>query len=587
MRPILTAVIAALESASVALLGLAVIAVPAVLLWVVTFDLSAQPSEVFAGSVAVWFLAHFVPLTFELSAEAALGFGLPPEVLSVPISLAPLGITLITALLAARSGWRFGHRGGVGAAGVLGGALGFAGVALIAAPVAGELIVWPLWLIGVTTGLTYGIPAVLTFLTRAARDEQDWWSSLLRQVQRGLLFLGFQSFGVVRRYGAETIRIAAAAVMALIALSGLGVAIALTAGYVDITSLSQGLQMDPFGAILMFVLQLVLLPIAIIWTIAWLTGEGFAIGAGTSVSPFDTLLGPMPNLPLFGALPAQGWGSFSLLAPAIVVVIGIVVGLLATVRDQLRRGPWVAALAVPVLGAAVAGLVIAGLSVLASGAIGPDRLAVTGAHPWITGGLAAAEIGAGMMLGIVGGRIDRSRLYTAIESVPIPGRGKLTLGAIAERRHQPAPDTSESPNDTNSELFVGEHRYPAEYATGLPTEADTVDLNDGVHNIGREPELNTDAAIPDETIAYGEVDAYRDFDTYSKLVTGEDSELSEASAMDAGEGHEGGAEPGSDADGDVETDELLRAYSWDQLPDPIEEPEKRPRKWRGWRKPGR
>ena len=41
----------------------------------------------------VWLLAHFVPISFEIGAEAAVGFGLPQEALSYPLPLAPLGIT--------------------------------------------------------------------------------------------------------------------------------------------------------------------------------------------------------------------------------------------------------------------------------------------------------------------------------------------------------------------------------------------------------------------------------------------------------------------------------------------------------------
>ncbi|UOR02650.1 hypothetical protein MUN77_04895 [Leucobacter allii] len=49
MRSIVTATIAAIEAVAVALAGLLVVAVPAVLLWAVTFRLSAEPSAVAAA----------------------------------------------------------------------------------------------------------------------------------------------------------------------------------------------------------------------------------------------------------------------------------------------------------------------------------------------------------------------------------------------------------------------------------------------------------------------------------------------------------------------------------------------------------
>ena len=125
MRSLVTAVIAAIEAVAAAAVGLAVVVVPAMLLWMVTFSLAAEPQAVFAGASAVWALGHFAPLSFTLSPEAALSFGLPPQALEFGMSLAPLGVTLVTVLLAVRAGWRFGGRGGVGGAGVLGAGVGF------------------------------------------------------------------------------------------------------------------------------------------------------------------------------------------------------------------------------------------------------------------------------------------------------------------------------------------------------------------------------------------------------------------------------------------------------------------------------
>lgn len=87
------AVLAAIEAAAVALLGLLVVSIPPLLLWAITFDLAAEPRDVFGGAFGVWFLAHLVPLHYELTAESAVALGLPQEGLRFGLSLPPLGIT--------------------------------------------------------------------------------------------------------------------------------------------------------------------------------------------------------------------------------------------------------------------------------------------------------------------------------------------------------------------------------------------------------------------------------------------------------------------------------------------------------------
>lgn len=424
MRSLVTAVIAAIEAAAAAALGLAIAVVPALVLWAVTFGLAAEPSAVFAGGAAVWSLGHFAPLTFTLTPELALSFGLPAEAFTVVLSLAPLGLTLLTALLAVRAGWRLGTRGGVGAAGVLGGALGFGAAAGVVAAVIAQLLVWPPVLAGVVAGLVYGVPAGLSYLVRAARDEHPWWRSTVRALQRALEQVGAPGVAALPGRAAEVLRLAAGALAGLLGLSGLALAIALFGGYGEITALTQHLQLDPLGSLLLFGAQLVLLPVALLWGLAWLTGAGFAVGAGTSVTPFETLLGPLPALPLFGAIP-QGWGAFGALAPTLVVLVGIAVAVLLGQRAETRRSSWAVALGSAAGAAVLAGLVVTGLAALATGSIGPDRLAEAGPAPWLVGGLAAAELGAGLLLGTAASRVDAARVRELLpEGLPAAWGGE-------------------------------------------------------------------------------------------------------------------------------------------------------------------
>ncbi len=60
------------------------------------------------------------------------------------------------------------------------------------------------------------------------------------------------------------------------------------------------------------VAQLAVLPNLVLWAVSWLTGTGFAVGAGTISPRTEVLGGPMPALPLLGALPTHAGGAAGL-----------------------------------------------------------------------------------------------------------------------------------------------------------------------------------------------------------------------------------------------------------------------------------
>lgn len=584
-----TAVIAAIEAVAAAAVGLAAVIVPTLLLWVVTFSLSAEPATVFAGAAATWSLAHFAPLTLVLSPELALSFGLAPAKLSFGLSLAPLGITLITTLFAVRSGWRLGARGGAGGAGVLGGALGFGGVAALVAQFAGALLAWPVPLVVLVAGLVYGIPAGLAYVARAAREEHPWWRAVVRACQRGVEGLGLAGAAALPARAAETLRLAIASLAALVGIAAVAVAIALTTGYGDIVALTQHLQLDPLGSVLLFLAQLALLPVAVVWGIAWLTGPGFAVGAGSSVTPFETLLGPVPALPLFGAIP-QGWGSFGALAPALVVIAGLGVAIALGRQSELRRASWPVALAIPATAAVLVGLAVAGISALGTGAIGPDRLAVTGPEPWVVGGIAAAELGAGLLLGTVAIRIDASRVREALPGL-LP---EAVRGAVGADRERAAAATAadeqltEPLDDVRARLReAGDWGIEADQilreSAAEAGELDAGELDAGELDAG-EPvlELDGDAEFERDAEHAGDADPEQDF------ADDEDAAATERAALDPAQGSADAQDPAADpeVDDQVSETEALRAYSWDEAPDPAPEAEDSRPGWR-WPRSGR
>ncbi|MBL3698619.1 hypothetical protein D3228_02990 [Leucobacter luti] len=609
----MTAVIAAIEAAATAAVGYAVVVVPALLLWTITFGLGAEPATVFAGAAGTWALAHFTPLTFTLTPEVALSFGLAPEQLSFVLSLAPLGITLITAGLATRAGWRLGARGGVGAAGLLGGLLGFGGVALVLAGIASPFVTRPDAGVAVVAALVYTAPAALAFLIRAARDEHPWWGAAVRQVQRWVDRASIPGAAALPLRAAEALRFAGAAVAGVVLLAAVAVTVALLGGYGEIVALTQHLQLDPLGSLLLFLTQLALLPVALLWAIAWLTGAGFAVGAGSSVTPFETLLGPVPALPLFGAIP-QGWGSLGGLAPALVVLVGLALAVLLGRNADLRRSSWPVALTIPVLAAAAAGVALAGLTALSTGAIGPDRLAQTGPSPWLVGGLAAAELGGGLLLGTVALRIDASRLRGALpDAMPeavrrLRGTGSSARdGAGTDRAGVFAADPF-----AETELDRGNDPDATREVDPLATEridpldaAATVDLTAAqVPRSLREPEPGLSADPESELVADPESGPAADPGSGRDSEPADDPEwppepAAELPADPAATPHgDAAGDPDDDAATDPATDpvaaaedegitesEALRAYSWEDTGELGQDAEPGGESRRGWRWP--
>ncbi|MEV5706684.1 DUF6350 family protein [Actinoallomurus sp. NPDC052274] len=146
------------------------------------------------------------------------------------------------------------------------------------------------------------------------------------------------------------------------------------------------------GGILLVLIGVVYLPNAALWAVAYAVGPGFAVGAGTSVSPSGVFVGMIPAFPPFAALPEPGPApAVSLLALGVPFVAGAVGGVF-TIRYQ----PTEATEAAPLWGfvsGVVTGGVIAFLAALSGGPLGGGRMAVMGPSAWQVGLLAALEVG--------------------------------------------------------------------------------------------------------------------------------------------------------------------------------------------------
>src|SRR5690606_37285100 len=144
---------------------------------------------------------------------------------------------------------------------------------------------------------------------------------------------------------------------------------------------------------------------------------GFALGAGTTVSPAGTSLGVVPGIPIFGALP-EHTSSWMLLLALGVIGVGVLAGWIA--RNRLAV-PDTDADPFPERLVALAGIVVgsgaaaAALAVLASGSIGPGRLATTGPAPGPFALTVAVEIAVGAAITLLAPRLEPAPAAAASE----------------------------------------------------------------------------------------------------------------------------------------------------------------------------
>ena len=398
MRRTTIALLAALEASVAALIGLGIALVPLMLLWAVNLGLAVDAAVFFRAAADVWLLGHGVDLVVQLDPVTAGRIALPGAGDPFPITIALLGFALITVAFGRRIGRRSaagGHSFSGGIAAIVVFALAGAGLALAAGvdaaradPLQAALIPAGIVALGVVLG---AVGEVLR--TDPATDAATG------VVRRALAAL---PSGLVAGARAA-VRIGAGAAFGVLALTAVLVAVLIVLDYATIAALYQALGAGVDGGIALTVAELALLPNIVIWAAAWLLGPGFAIGTGSLVSTGGTLLGPVPGIPLLGALPTDtpALGALWLVVPVLLGFVGAWVVSTGgdADRDVPRRAGWWAPLAVAAGAAAAAAIVLGLLAWWSGGAAGPGRLAEVGPVPLAVAGVAAATVGIGALVG--------------------------------------------------------------------------------------------------------------------------------------------------------------------------------------------
>ena len=386
--------IAALEAAILVAVSLGVVLVPLSLVWLLENNPDVDWLVAFRAAADFWLLSHGTGLV--VPEGEILGLLVPAFV----VTLVPLGMTIWLArsfynagkrFLAARSLWP-GWLGGSLVYGVA--ALGISTAAYDSAiyPVAWQGVFFPtiLFLTFQILGSVFGQPdEIFEGDVLDQSPERD-------RIRGALNSLRLKLHWSIRSIMGPAFRAGTAITVMLLAVSAFTIAVLIAISWIDITRLYESVQVSILGAGVLTIGQLALIPNLVIFGAAWFTGVGFSIGAGSLISPLGSQVGPLPTIPVLGALPVGGleFGMISI----VVVLLAAFIATLAIRKsaDEIRfefATAWTAAISLGLSIALVTSLQMALLATIASGSAGPGRLVQVGVSPWLLALVVFVEVG--------------------------------------------------------------------------------------------------------------------------------------------------------------------------------------------------
>lgn len=351
-----------------------------------------------------WLLIHGVPIEV-----LNLGPEVDPSSASGWLTLIPLGLSLLPLMFCLRAGRRIarasytdqlwqGLLGAFVAYGAIGAGVGFlsgndyARVNIVAATFIPLIIA----LLGLVIG---------------ARREAGSWARLF-----GVDIASYiQQLSPHRRWaGSYVWHVIVAGFLGYVAavgLSGLLLTINLGVHWAEVANVSQELRPGPIGSAVLSLVQIALVPNATFWVLSWVSGGGFSLGTGSTLSALETTVGPLPSIPMLASIPSGDINNqwLFLLVP---VAAGIMAGwyFLRVGENHLedwfaRRIPFNAlslgasTACLALFTGTVAGILSLSGAWLSSGSLAIGRMADIGPHAWMSAGALALEIGLGTAIG--------------------------------------------------------------------------------------------------------------------------------------------------------------------------------------------
>jgi len=386
--------IAALEAAILVAISLGVVLVPLSLVWLLENNPDVDWLVAFRAAADFWLLSHGTGLV--VPEGEILGLLVPAFV----VTLVPLGMTIWLArsfynagkrFLAARALWP----------GWLGGALVYGAAALGISTAAYDSTIYPVAWQGVffptilfltfqILGSVFGQPdEIFEGDVIDASPERD-------RIRGALNSLRLKLHWSIRSIMGPAFRAGTAITVMLLMVSAFTVAVLIAISWIDITRLYESVQVSFLGAVVLTIGQLALIPNLVIYGAAWFTGVGFSIGTGSLFSPLGSQVGPLPTIPVLGALPV-GQLEFGMISIVVVLLAAFIATLaIRKSADEIRfefATAWTAAISLGLSIALVTALQMALLATIASGSAGPGRLVQIGVSPWLLAVVVFIEVG--------------------------------------------------------------------------------------------------------------------------------------------------------------------------------------------------
>ena len=401
--------LAALEALITVAIGIGISLVPLTILWAVEAGFSVDWVLFWRGAVDIWLLGNGVDIEVTLPSAVVAGTGLAAAAEPFSLTIAPLALTAFTVVMGARAGirasatryWQSAVVAALSTVLVLNAIVVLSSISDTLRPALVQAFLLPglVYALGIAIGVVRGmhrIPATHGgAIGRLFSSLQDRLDDRFDRCDRAV--------------AAAALRGGFAAVTGILGVSAVLLAVLLMVNFGLVTSLYQGAQLGAVGGAATTLAQVAFVPNLVVWAASWLIGPGFALGAGSAISPVNTVVGPVPGLPILGALPSGDF-SFGFVGLLVPIVLGYLAAVLVRPRlvDALRGRPLPGRLLLVAAGmAVVAGISLALLAWFSGGAIGPGRLAVVGPNPWLVGLFAAVEVGIGAAIGMASGRSIR------------------------------------------------------------------------------------------------------------------------------------------------------------------------------------
>jgi hypothetical protein len=319
-------------------------------------------------AIVLWLAAHRTPL----------------QIPAGTIAIAPLGLTILLGLLLARATAIVAKSAGdddLGTVGVIAASVSipYAVLATILAAIGHTGSLKPTIGAAFVTAAMFAAVATTIGAFRGAGLSGQAWERVPPEVRAGLRAAG-RSVAVL---------LAGATVLTV------GSLITHAGAIGDVLS---GYGGGP-GEVAVAVISLLLAPNAILCGAAYLTGTGFAVGSGSSVTLAHAHTGPMPALPIFAAVP-HGRAPVVVIVLAAIVVIGA--GAFAAWPPAANRPP--VGDQVRTVGYAAAALLFGSIVVaaLTGGPAGPGTLSAVGPSPWQAALAVTGEISLVSLLVVAG-----------------------------------------------------------------------------------------------------------------------------------------------------------------------------------------